>query len=111
MKSQLIIDTYKHIIHNQDDMNVKQEMKTVAVDELVVFVGWTDDFQTHPRGSPFQFFTYERPSLWIMNVAEAMCITLHALHLIGEETCWCMKVVCILGLTTLSTVQYMLYLT
>ncbi len=62
-------------------------MKTVAVDELVVFDGWTDDFQTHPTGSPFQFFTYERPSLWIMNVAEAMVITLGALHLIGEETC------------------------
>lgn len=67
-------------------MNVKQEMKTVAVDELVVFVGCTDNFQTHPTGSPFQFFTYERHER-IMNVAEAMCITLHALHLIGEETC------------------------
>lgn len=33
----------------------------------------TDDFQAHPTGSPFWFFVYERPSLWIMNVCDAVC--------------------------------------
>lgn len=44
-------------------MKAKQNMKTNDVHELVVLVGWTDNFQTHPTGSPFQFFMYERPFL------------------------------------------------
>lgn len=40
-------------------MNAKQEMKTSDADELVVLVGWTDNFLIHPTGSPFCLYVWK----------------------------------------------------